>query len=165
MNGKAPGSLLPQIVVTVNGKKARALVDIGCTITLIRASVAEFWEGASNVRAVDGREVKCCGETVAKIVVRNIPLQVRVIVLEKLVTGIDVILGLDVIDRLGGATIAKGQMKFGRQGTVRVVRASCKDTVQPKNPRPFQIEDEDFRAYFDGDKWLVECDGPRDRPC
>ena len=63
LNGKAPGSLLPQIVVTVNRKKARALVDIGCMTTLIRASVAEFLEGSSSVRAVDGREVRCCGET------------------------------------------------------------------------------------------------------
>ena len=109
LNGKAPGSLLPQIVVTVNGKKVRALVDTGCTTTLVWASVIEYWEGASNVRAVDGREVRCCGETFAKIVVRNIPQQFRVIVLEKLVTGIDVILGLDVIDRLGGA---KGQVRL-----------------------------------------------------
>ena len=49
----------------------------------------------------------CYGETVAKIVVRNILLQVQVIVQENLVTRIDAILGLDVIDRLGGATIGK----------------------------------------------------------
>ena len=151
-----PGSLLPQIVVTVNGKKARALVDTGCTTTLVRAIVAEFWEGASNVRAVDGREVRCCRETVAKIIVRNIPLQTRVIVLEKLVTGIDMILGLDVIDWLGGATIAEGQVMFGRQDAARVVRASSNDTGQPTKPKLFQVEDEDFLAHFDSAKWLVE---------
>ena len=124
--------------------------------TLVRVSVAEFWEEASNVRAVDGRKVRCCGETVTKIVVRNIPLQVRVIVLEKLVTGIEVILGLDVIDRLGGATIAQGQVWFGRHDAAKVVRASSNDTVQLTKPRLFQVEDEDFRAHFDADKWLVE---------
>ena len=156
MNGKAHESLLPEIVVTVNGKKARALVDTGCMTTLVRASVAEFWEGTSNVRVVDGREVRCCGETVAKIVVRNILLQVQVIGLEKLITGIDVILSLDVIDWLGGATIAKGQVMFGRQDAARVVRVSSKDTVQPTKPGPIQIEDKDFRTHFDGNKWLVE---------
>ena len=156
LNGKVPGSFLPQIVVTINGKKTRALVDTGCTTTLVRASVAEFWEGANTVRVVDGRKVRCCGETVTKIAVRNIPLQVQVIVLEKLVTGIDVILGLDVIDRLGGASIAKGQVRFERQDAARVVRASSNDTVQPTKPKPFQIEDEDFRAHFDSDKWLEE---------
>ena len=74
--------------------------------------VTNIWSRASNIWAVDGREVKCCGETDAKIVDRNIPLWLHVIVLDKLVTGIDVILGLDTIDRLGGATIAKGQVKF-----------------------------------------------------
>ena len=82
--------------------------------------------------------MRCFGETVTKIVVRNIP------VLEKLVTEIDVILGLDVIDRLGGATIVKGQVRFGRQDASRVVRASSKDTVLPTKPRLFQIEDKDF---------------------
>ena len=76
--------------------------------------------------------------------------------LEKVITAINVILGLDVIDRLGGATIAKGQVRFGRQDTARVVRVSSNDTVQPTKPRLFQIEDEDFRAHFDGHKWLVE---------
>ena len=37
-----------------------------------------------------------------------------------------------------------------------MVRASSNDNVQPTKPRPFQIEDEDFQAYFDIDKWLVE---------
>ena len=86
--------------------------------TLVRVSVTEFWEGASNVRMLDGREVRCCDKTVAKIIMRNIPLQIRVIVLEKLVTGIDMILGLDFIDWLGGATIAKGQVRFRRQDTL-----------------------------------------------
>ena len=86
---------------------------------------------------------------------RNIPLQVQVIALENLVSRIDLILVLDGLDLLGGATIAKGQVRFGRQDA-RVVRASNNDTVQPTKPRPFQIEDEDFRAHFDSDKWLVE---------
>lgn len=50
--------------------------------------------GANNIRVVDGsRDVKRCGETNAKIMVRNI-----LIALDKLITRIDGILGLDVID-------------------------------------------------------------------
>ena len=121
----------------------------------VTTGVAEPWSGASNIRAVDDREVKCCGETDAKIVVRNIPL--RVIVLDKLIAGIDVILGLDAIDRLGGATIAKGQVKFRNQYVTKMARgANSNDIIQLTKPRPWQIEDEDFWAYFDGDKWTVE---------
>ena len=47
--------------------------------------------------------------------VRNIPLQLQVTVLDKLIAEIDMILGLDAIDWLGGATIAKGQVKLRNQ--------------------------------------------------
>ena len=80
----------------------------------VLTGVTNSWSGASNIRAVDSREVKCFGETDAKIVVRNIPLQLRVIVLDKLVAGIDVILGLDAVDWLEGSTIAKSQVDFER---------------------------------------------------
>lgn len=106
--------MLPQIVVTVNGKRARALVDTSCTTTLVTTSITKDWNGASNIRAVDGRDVKCCGETNAEIIVRNIPLRLRVIELDTFVAGIEVILGLDTINRLGGVTIAKGEVV--RQG-------------------------------------------------
>ena len=77
--------------------------------------------------------------------------------LDKLVAGIDVILGLDAIDRLGGATIAKGQVKFGNQYVTKMARgANSNDTIQVTKPRPCQIEDEDFQAHFDGVKWTVE---------
>ena len=80
-----------------------------------------------------------------------------VIVLDKLIAGIDVILGLDTIDRLGGATIAKGQVKFGNQYITKMARGvNSNDTIQPTKPRPCQIEDEDFWAHFDGDRWIVE---------
>lgn len=115
---------MSQIVVTVNGKRVRALVDTGCTTTFVMTSVSDSWNGASNIRAVDGREVTCYGETDAKIIVRNMPLQLREIVLDKLVTGIDVILGLGVIDQLGGATIAKGQVKFDNQYMTRMARSA-----------------------------------------
>ena len=64
--------------------------------------------GASSIRVVDGKEIKCCGEIDAKILVRTIPLRLRVIVLDKLVAGIDMLLGWDTRDRLGGAAIGKG---------------------------------------------------------
>ena len=89
--------------------------------------------------------------------VRNILLQLQVIVLDKLVTGMDVILGLDVIDWLGGTTVAKSQVKFENQYITKMARgANSNDTIQPTKPRPCQIEDEDFQAHFDGDKWIVE---------
>ena len=128
-------SLLLQIVVTINGKRAKALVENNCTTMLVTTGVTNSWSGASNIRVVDGREVKCCEESDAKIVVRNIPLQLRVIVLDKLVAGIDVILGLDPIDQLGRDTIAMGLVKFGNQYVTKMVRgANSNDTIQWYHP-------------------------------
>ena len=44
-------------------------------------------------------------------------------VLDKFVAGIDVILGLDAIDWLGGDTIAKGQMKFRNQYVTKMTNS------------------------------------------
>ena len=154
---KAPESLLSQIVVTVNRKRVKALVDTGCTTTHVTTGVADSWSGASNIRVVDGREVKCCGETDSKIVVKNTLQRLRVIVLDKLIAGINVLLGLDAIDQLGRATIVKRQVKFGNQHETKKERgANSNNTIQLTKPRPCQIEDEDFRPHFDGDKRTVE---------
>ena len=64
------------------------------------------------------------------------------------------LLGLDAIDQLGGAIITKGQVKFGNQYVTKMVRgANSNDTIQPTKLRLCQIEDEDFWAHFDGEKW------------
>ena len=147
--------MLLQTVVTVNRKRAKALVDTSLTTTLVMTGFANSWSGASNIRVLDGREVKCCGETDAKIVIRNIPLWL--IVLDKFITGIDVILGLDAIDWLGGATIAKCQVKFGNQYVSKMARGvNSNDTIQLIKPRLCQIEDEYFQAHFECDKYTVE---------
>ena len=123
-------------MVIVNGKKAKALVITGCTTVLFTTGVADSCRWASNIRVVDSREVK--------IMVRNILLWL----------GIDMILGLDAIDQLGGATIAKGQVKFGNQSITKMAwGANSNDTIQLTEPKPSQI---DFQAHFDGDKLIVE---------
>ena len=73
--------------------------------------------------------------------------------MDKLVAGIDVILGLDSIEQLGGATITKSQVKFRNQFITKMARGvNSNDTIQPIKPRPCQIKDEDFQAHFDDDK-------------
>lgn len=67
------------------------------------------------------------------------------IVPNRLIAGIDVVLGLDVIDRLGGATIAKGQAKFGNQSASKMTRSATRNnTIQPSKPRLCLIEHEEF---------------------
>lgn len=81
---------MPKIVVTINEKRTRILVDTRCTTMLVTTNIANSWSSTSNIKAVDGREVKCCEEADAEIMMRNMPLQLKVIVLNKLIAGIDV---------------------------------------------------------------------------
>ena len=74
------------------------------------------------------------------------------IVLDKLVARIDVILNIDAIDWLEGATITKDQVKLRNQYITKMASGvNSNDAIQPTKPRPCQIEDEDFRAHFDND--------------
>ena len=72
------------------------------------------WEGKSSLVAFDGREIECRGTSWVQLVVDGVPLSARVIVVDSILNGIGVVLGMDVIDRLGGATVRKGKATFGR---------------------------------------------------
>lgn len=53
---------LPQIKVTVDGWNANALVDIGCTSTLITKEMVDIWSTislsrTSSINVIDGREI------------------------------------------------------------------------------------------------------------
>ena len=67
-----------------------------------------------------------------------------------MVPGVDVILGIDVINRLGGVTVKMdGVAPRAQFGTVCcAVTPQCKQLVQ--------IEEMDFQSEFDGNRWTVK---------
>ena len=56
--------------------------------------------------------------------------------------GIDVIIGMDVINEMGGVTIKEAEVKFGD--------VPC--AVAAHRMNVCKIEDKDFEANFDGEK-------------
>lgn len=58
--------------------------------------------------AFDGREVKCKGECWIELVVDGMHLGVEAVVIDDIVNGVDVVMGMDIVERLGGVTISKG---------------------------------------------------------
>ena len=152
----APNESLAELVVTVNGRRARAFADTGCTTTLLARNIARSWSGASNIRAVDGREVKCLGETTAEVIVRGIPIVLRALVVDHLVGGVDVVLGMKAINQLGGGTFKDGQVTFGRCSATGMAVVEGGEKIGAREPEDCRIEDEDFLATFDGEKWTVE---------
>ena len=136
---------VPVIEIEVNGKKGLALVDTGCSRTMVKGKLQDVQTAETSVLAVDGREVKCLGYDRVSLRIGKEACDMSVRVAETLVGGVDVIVGMDVIEKRGGVTVMKDKVIFGNSVVgVCAVREKCPD-----------IADEDFDAWFDGEKWTV----------
>lgn len=138
-----PVQKVPIIDILVNGEKGRALVDTGCTSSMVRHQLVKVCEGETAMMAFDGREVRCRGTSEVELVVGDETLVQRVTVVEKIVGNVDLVLGMDVIKRLGGVSVGNNQVQFGR--------IACAVACE-KEP---DITDKDFEAFFDGKRWTV----------
>ena len=98
------------------------------------------------VKAVDGRDIKCKGARQVEIKVRGVRVKVEAILMNRIIDGIDVIIGMDVINEMRGVTIKEAEVKFGD--------VHCAVAVHRLNV--CKIEDKDFEANFDGEKWTVK---------
>lgn len=154
-----------------------ALVDSGCSTTVCASQlVGRCSEKGEGLVTVDGREIECEGTKEVILAVQGIRLKTRAIVLAKVIDGIDVVLGMDVIGKLGGVSIGDGRVVFGKvpvcsakveRGDVRCAVAVANlevegpkkmimETAAEQMTDPCKIEDKDFVAVFDGTKWVVE---------
>ena len=102
--------------------------------------------GHTSVMAFDGREVKCLGYSRLDMVVGGEKVVQNARVAEQLVGGLDVVIGMDVIDKLGGVTVVEETVKFGKTEVCAVT------ALQRGAP---DVLDKDFEAYFDGHVWTV----------
>lgn len=176
----------------VGEREVRALVDTGCSTTVLASRLVPKCEGrGSSLMTVDGREIVCEGEGTVELTVQGIRLLVKTIVLGRLVDGVDIVLGMDVINQLGGVAIAGGgPVTFGRvmerccvpvrnegpQCAVTVEKQKLvKSDVERGTPKrgvvkrevrmePCKIYDKDFVANFDGERWEVEWCWKGERP-
>ena len=137
---------LPIIEVVVNNTVMTALVDTGCTTTLINSRLMSGCGRCGTVKAVDGRDIKCKGVWQVEIKVRGVRVKVEAILMNRIIDGINVIIGMDVINEIGGVTIKEAEVKFG---DVHCAVAAFRLNV-------CKIEDKDFEANFDGEKWTVK---------
>ena len=144
---------LPVIEVDMGGVAVNALVDTGCTTTMVRAHLVrecEADEKETYMVAFDGRQVKCSGTCLVKLVVAERQVEVCAIVVDEVVEGIDVVMGIDIIDQLGGVAVCKGTVRFGGD--------MCLASVSPESAESSmcEINDRDFQAVFNGDHWTVK---------
>ena len=132
-----------RVWVSVNGRACRALVDTGCSQTIVRSGVVACTEEPKKIIAVDGRIIRCEGEAICDLLVESVLIKVNCLVMKNLVHGIDVILGLDAIGRLHGVCVNEKGARFG----------IC--SIASVSKEPLKISDPDFEAEFDGKSWTV----------
>ena len=92
------------------------------------------------VTAVDGVGIPC-GISEVTMMVGGQKLPLRCLVLERMVSAYKVILGMDVLKRLGGVTVRDQEVRFG------LVTEMAADVIE--------LEDLDFHARFDGQCWTL----------
>ena len=118
---------MPVVLVKINGYFRRALVDTGCTTTIVHSTVvAECRNSSSSVIAFDGSVIQCKRRGGLEITVGEVIITVDAIVVERIVKGVDIVLDLDAITQLGGVTIHNGMIKFGH---VQITATACADPI------------------------------------
>ena len=91
----------------------QALVDMGCTTTMVRSSLVGERVGESWMSAFDRRKVRCGGERPVNLKVGGTLMEVSTVAIEHLVADLDVVLGMDVIEQLGGVMVKNDGVDFG----------------------------------------------------
>ena len=104
---------VPVIDIRINGKSAKALVDTGCTRTMVCEGLTGRATGETVLAAFDGREVKCKGSAHAEMSVGEETVSQEVMVMDWIVGGIDAVIGMDTISRLGGVKVQEKLVQFG----------------------------------------------------
>ena len=99
--------VLPIIEAVVNGKKCMALVDSGCSRSLVTGSVYNPWSWqASDVLTDDGKTLRGNGIGTIMLTVDNVsPMKADVLVVDSSLLGFNMLIGMDIIKMLGGVHI------------------------------------------------------------
>jgi hypothetical protein len=147
---------LPSVWVTVDGSRAHALVDTGCSRTIVGRRLVRGSARIKRIREavvmMDGSSVQCTRGAIVRVVVDGEVVEIDCLVVDT-VPGYDVLLGMDTIRQLGGVQISAdgGGVQFTKGKVVAAVSANV------------TIDDKDFVATFQDGHWSMRwkwIDGP-----
>ena len=144
---------LPTVDVRVGKRVVRALVDTGCSRTIAaRKLVDEVRPSRDVVVSVDGSILRCSVGH-ARLVIQDRCINARVLVLDSLLSQFDLVLGMDVIQEIGGLYVKERRVVLGDPALSLV---SLEGSVHASDVSlAIELEDVDFKARFDGQKWVV----------
>ena len=133
--------MLPAVTVHINGFRRLALLDTGCSRSLVTRALYHSWEKKKvDVFTAGEGAQRCCGvEHVQLDVGSGCPIVVEVLVADGKSLGFDLLLSFDIIKKLGGVYMTRdGMVSF------------------PQLDRPvcvaITIDKPDFHAEFDQNK-------------
>lgn len=159
--GRLSNSRMPVVRAVVNGRDCLCLVDSGCGCTMVSTRVAVGLVGHKARRFItaDGR-ISCGKECSLRVEVQGRRLKVCALIVSELENlGVECLLGVDVIDRLGGVRIMRGAnskyvVTWGA-ACERVSSEERREVVSGAAPSPLTISDKDFEAVFADGHWTV----------
>ena len=98
---------------------------------------------------MNGSEVQSHGTVVKSMQMGDKLLTIKCLCAD-LLLGFDLILGMDVIKKLGGVTVTEiGEISFGEKNFELAYGAKVIES-------PLRIDNVDFIADFNGKRWIVE---------
>ena len=155
---------LPSLDVVVGGRKLRALVDTGCTRSIVSERIplrSPCRITQEQIRMMDGSMASSSKSAIVRMTIEGQEVVLDCII-TKILPQFDMLLGLDGIAKLGGVSVdANSRVIFPSQkgGGENVAVATCNDKEE--------IKDVDFSAWFNGHFWTVKwkwnCNG--EIPC
>ena len=151
------GVLFASVELQVDGRKCRAMVDSGCTRTLVHVDWCKKWKRQNvGMLTVAEERWRCMGVADVQIVIPGgLAVNLEAYVVSSKPFGFPCIMGLDAMDELGGVTIRPDRsVQFGDQGKCAAVVTSPEKTCC----RALTVEERDFRARFDSatKEWTME---------
>ncbi len=138
-------ALLPVVDAVVGGRKVTALIDTGCSRSIISGWLAksvgpDLLLVKESVVMMNGDVSRCSRQAQVEIELKGLRLPLNCLV-SNVLPGVDVLLGMDAISCAGGA-------KFDRTGKVEFLGWGPFCAAAAAEARVADIDTEDFLASF-----------------
>lgn len=142
---------LPTVEVQIGNRKLQALVDTGCSQTIAAKKLLSWVRPCSHVIiSVNGAKLSC-GKGELTISIQNRSIELEVLVLKEMITHYELVLGMDVIQEMGGLQVNGERVVLGDPSPSV---ASLGKASKPEEP-VLVVDETDFNARFDGKQWIV----------
>ena len=155
---------LQGVAVKINGRDCRAMVDCGCTKTLVHKDWCDEWQRKDvEMLTIAEAKFKCLGiATIRMQTMGGLSTEMGVNVMGTKPFGYQCILGLDAIRRLGGVTIPGDRPVEFCAEVCAAAAAVATPVTRPSSSTTgvaeLRVEERDFAARFDpgAREWTLE---------